>query len=71
VLWVIPVLALLLAGALIGGAVGAGLMLRWMSRRRWRFDSMARSWEHQGETFSSGVCYASPDDDGPEPEHPP
>lgn len=70
-LWLIPVLAVVIAGALLAGATGALLAIRWMASRRWRFNTINRSWEHQGETFSSGVCYASPDDDEPEPERPP
>jgi hypothetical protein len=63
-----PILAVAVLAALLGGATGAGLAVRWLVRRRWRFDSMARSWEHEGETFSAGTLYAHPDDDEPGPD---
>lgn len=63
-----PYLAAGLSGGLLGGAVGSWLAVRWLSGRRWRFDTQVRSWEHRGEAFSAGVCYARADDDEPGPE---
>jgi len=61
----IPILAALIAGALIGGAVEAR---RAASRRR-RFNAIVEGTEtRDGACLYRGVYYEVPDDDAPLPE---
>lgn len=70
-----PYVAAVLVVVLVGGvavcsaAGGALYAVRWLSRQRWRFNTLVRRWDNQlGEEYSAGTIWASPDDDEPAPE---
>jgi hypothetical protein len=71
-----PLLTIAVLVVLLGGVVAAcsavgGMFyaVRWLSRRRWRFDTLVRRWDNQlGEEYSYGIIYAHPDDDEPGPD---